>query len=68
MNTVPNSVLMRHQPYQQLQVTWWGHMLWVVGAALLGWGCTASFAGPLHWSHPLFLVPYVLLTGVFLLA
>jgi len=68
MITVPNSIPMRHRPYQQMQRTWWEHLVWAVGAALLGWVCTACFAGLLHWSRPLFLVPYVLLTGGFLLA
>ena len=68
MSTLQSSFPTRQRPYSQMQTTWWGQLLWVLGAALLSWACAAFFAGVLHWPRPLFLVPYVLLAGGFLLA
>jgi hypothetical protein len=53
--------------FRPLRITWWGHLLWVSGAALLGWAVAAFFAGALHLTRPLFLIPYVGLTGIFLI-
>ena len=68
MSTLQNTLSTGQRPYHQAQTTWWGHLLWVLGAAFLGWACAALFAGVLHWSRPLFLVPYVLLAGGFMVA
>lgn len=68
MSTLQSSFPVRQRPYPQVQTSWWGQLLWVVSAALLSWACAAFFAGVLHWPRPLFLVPYVLLAGGFLLA
>lgn len=68
MSTLQNTLSTGQRPYYQVQTTWWSHLLWVLGAAVLGWACTALFAGILHWPRPLFLAPYVLLTGGFMLA
>lgn len=68
MSTLQSSLPVSQRPYHQAQTTWWGHLLWVLGAAVLGWACTALFAGLLQWSRPLFLVPYVLLAGGFMVA
>lgn len=54
-------------PYRHVQMTWWGYLLWVLGAALLGWAVTAFFAGVLQLSRPLFLVPYVVLVSLFMI-
>ncbi|MEZ4679034.1 MAG: hypothetical protein R2932_32945 [Caldilineaceae bacterium] len=67
MSTLQHIASQGSLPYQQRQATWWGHLLWVWGAAVLGWACTALFAGLMHWSRPFFLIPYVLLTGGFML-
>lgn len=68
MSTLQSSFPLRQRPDAQVQTSWWGQLLWVLGAALLSWACAAFFAGVLHWPRPLFLVPYVLLAGGFLLA
>lgn len=67
MRTLQNTLSPSSLPYRQTQVTWWGHLLWVLGAAVLGWACTAIFADLWQWSRLLFLVPYVLLSGGFML-
>lgn len=68
MSTLQNTLSPSSLPYRQAQATWWGHLLWVFAAAVLGWACTAIFAGLLQWSRPLFLVPYVLLAVGFIAA
>ena len=45
---------------------WWAHLLWVTGAAVLGFAVSAIFAGLLHLPRALFLVPYVVLGSAFL--
>lgn len=66
MSTVQNTFTMRLHPFRQVQTTWWGHLVWLLVAALLGWVITAVFADLLQFARPLFLVPYVILTGLFL--
>lgn len=66
MSTVQNTLSMGSRPYRQTQTTWWGHLLWVLAASVLGWSITVIFAGAFHLSRPLFLVPYVVLTAIFL--
>lgn len=66
MSTLQNTFSIGSRPYQQAQTTWWGHLLWLLAAALFGWAMAAVFAGRLHLARPLFLVPYVLLTAIFL--
>lgn len=68
MSTLQSSFPLRQRPAAKVQTSWWGQWLWVLGAALLSWACAAFFAGVLHWPRPLFLAPYVLLAGGFLLA
>ena len=53
-------------PYRQAQTTWWGHLLWLLAATVGGWAMTAIFAGMFYLSRSLFLVPYVVLTAIFL--
>lgn len=45
---------------------WWEHLLWVIGAAVLGFAVAAIFAGLLHLPRVLSLVPYVVLGSAFL--
>lgn len=66
MTTLRSSLAMTSAPSRQAQVTWWGHVLWVAGAALVGWAQAAFFAGVLQWPRPLFLAPYVVLTTLFM--
>jgi membrane protease YdiL (CAAX protease family) len=41
-------------------------MLWVLAAAVLGWAVAAFFAGALQLPRPLYLVPYIVLSSVFI--
>ncbi|RIK37388.1 MAG: hypothetical protein DCC55_24485 [Chloroflexi bacterium] len=66
MTTLRSGLPVAGASYRQAQTTWWGHLLWVVGAAVLGWAVAAFFAGVLALPRPLFLVPYVLLTSIFM--
>jgi hypothetical protein len=42
------------------------HLTWIVGAAILGFALSAVFAGLLQFQRNLFLVPYLLLAGLFI--
>jgi hypothetical protein len=44
----------------------WLSVLWVLAASLLGFGISAVFSGWLRLSRRIFLIPYVVLTSVFL--
>jgi membrane protease YdiL (CAAX protease family) len=67
VSTLQTSLPIRGLPDHQVQTTWWGHLVWVLAAAALGWAEAAIFAGMLHLSRNLFLVPYALLTTIFLI-
>lgn len=45
---------------------WWGYLLWIGGAALLGFSIAAVFAGLLHLPRSLYLIPYVGLVNLFI--
>jgi hypothetical protein len=45
---------------------WWGHLLWVLAAAILGFVIAALFAGQLHLARSLYLVVYVVSVSAFL--
>jgi hypothetical protein len=47
---------------------WWGYLLWILAAGVLGFLITALFAGWLQMRRAWFLVPYTLTTGVFFVA
>ncbi len=47
---------------------WGSYLLWIVGAALLGFAIAAIFAGLLHWPRAVYLIPYVGMVGVFFYA
>ena len=66
MSTLPNTFSTRSLPHRHAQTTWWGHLLWLLAATVGSWAMTASFAGGFHLSRSLFLVPYVVLTAIFL--
>jgi hypothetical protein len=44
----------------------WGHLLWVLAAAMLGFVIAAVFAGQLHLARSLYLVVYVVFVSAFL--
>jgi membrane protease YdiL (CAAX protease family) len=68
MTTLQSGLPATSAPYRHVQTTWWGHLLWVLGAALLGWAQAAFFAGLLQLPRPLFLVPYVIVSSIFMIA
>jgi len=47
---------------------WRAHLVWVLGAAIVGVGIPAAFTGCLRLPRALYLLPYVGLTGAFLYA
>lgn len=46
----------------------WLYLMWVFAAGLLGFFISAVFAGRMQLSRRIFLIPYVVLTGMFLYA
>jgi hypothetical protein len=60
------SVLETHS--QMAEWAWWNYLAWIPAAAVLGYGIAAIFSGWLRLSRRLFLVPYVILAGLFLYA
>jgi len=53
---------------QTAERAWWSYLLWIPAAAVLGYGIAAIFSGWLHLPRNFFLVPYVILAGLFLYA
>ncbi len=51
-----------------MSIPLWSSIAWVVAASALGFAITAVFAGWLKWSRNRFLIPYMLLVGLFLYA
>ncbi len=47
---------------------WYAYVAWIAAAALLGFIVSAVFAGLLHLSRSLYLIPYVVLSGLFVYA
>lgn len=47
---------------------WYAYLAWIAAAAVLGFLLSTVFAGLLHLPRSLYLVPYVLFTGLFLYA
>ncbi len=47
---------------------WYAYVAWIAAAALLGFLTSAVFAGWLHLPRSLYLIPYVLLSGLFFYA
>ena len=68
MNPILNSVLALESLEPLAQRAWWGYLLWIPAAALLGFAIAAIFAGWLHLPRRIFLIPYVALVSLFLVA
>jgi len=47
---------------------WYAYLVWIVAAAVLGFGMSAVFAGLLRLPRSLYLIPYVLFTSLFVYA
>ena len=50
------------------QSAWWGGLLWIPAAALLGFAIAAIFVSVLHLPRSIYLIPYVVLVSLFLYA
>jgi hypothetical protein len=48
-----------------MNTTWYAYLAWILLAGLLGFGISYVFAGRMHLSRRIFLVPYVILSGLF---
>lgn len=53
---------------QAAQRVWWGHLIWIPAAAALGFAIASIFSGSLRLSRSIFLIPYVILGGLFVFA
>jgi len=51
---------------QVFERAWWSYLVWIPAAAILGYGIAAIFSGWMRLPRSLFLVPYVILAGLFL--
>ena len=51
-----------------VQFAWWSYLLWIPAAALLGFAISSIFSGRLRLARGVFLVPYVVLAGLFVFA
>jgi hypothetical protein len=51
-----------------MDIKWWLHLIWVLGAGVIGFLATAVLAGWLRLPRSWFLVPYLILAGGFLYA
>jgi hypothetical protein len=49
-----------------MNTTWYTYLAWIAVAGLLGFGVSYIFAGRMHLSRRVFLIPYVILSGLFL--
>jgi hypothetical protein len=47
-----------------VQRAWWGYLLWIPAAALLGFAIAEIFAGLLHLPRSVYLIPYVALVSL----
>lgn len=47
---------------------WWGHLLWILAAGILGFSVTAVFTGWMRLRRAWFVLPYTLTTGLFFCA
>ena len=53
---------------QMAERAWWSYLVWILAAAGLAYGIAAIFSGWLHLPRGVFLIPYVILAGLFLYA
>jgi hypothetical protein len=68
MSTLFHSLSVLGTRSQVVERVWWSYLLWVLAAAILGYGMAATLSGWLRLPRNLFLVPYVILAGLFLYA
>jgi hypothetical protein len=68
MSTIFQSLSVFETRSQVVERVWWSYLVWIPAAAILGYAIAAIFSGWLHLPRSLFLVPYVILSGLFLYA
>jgi hypothetical protein len=68
MSTVIHSAFAPRGTEPLLQRAWWGYLLWIPAAALLGLAIAEIFTGLLHLPRSIYLIPYVALVSLFLYA
>lgn len=68
MSTVVHSALTPGSTESLIQRAWWGYLLWIPAAALLGFVIAEIFAGLLHLPRSIYLIPYVAMVSLFLYA
>ena len=68
MSTVIHSPFASGSTEPLAQRAWWGYLLWLPAAALLGFAIAEIFAGLLQLPRSMYLIPYVALGSLFLYA
>ncbi len=68
MNIVFYSTFTPGTMEQLAQSVWWGPLLWIPAAALLGFAIAAIFVSLLHLPRRVYLIPYIALVSLFLYA
>ena len=53
---------------QLVQRAWWSHLLWILAAGVLGFAISSIFSSWLRLPRSIFLIPYVILAGLFVYA
>lgn len=66
MNAVHATAPMTGRARPLAHKSWWNQLLWVLAAAIVGFGVPAVFVGLLRLPRNIYLIPYVLLVGVLL--
>lgn len=51
-----------------METVWYVYLGWVVAAGILGFALSAIFAGVLHLPRKLYLIPYIVISGLFFYA
>lgn len=65
MSTAIHSTFAPGSTAQLVQRAWWGYLLWIPAAALLGFAVAEVFAGLLHLPRGIYLIPYVASVSLF---
>ncbi|MBK9715041.1 MAG: hypothetical protein IPO81_27710 [Kouleothrix sp.] len=68
MSTAIHSAFASGSAEPLVQRAWWGYLLWMAAAALLGFAIAEICAGLLHLPRSIYLIPYVALVSLFLYA
>jgi hypothetical protein len=64
MSTIIPSAFAQGGAEPLVQRAWWGYLLWIPAAALLGFAIAEIFAGLLHLPRSIYLIPYVAMVSL----